>query len=308
MQPEAPPRPRPAASGRRAGRRPAGSGVSKGSRGSQLLVMALFGASALAGIATAAAYLAGGDSQVFGPLLAASLAAMGAGITIWVHRVLVAEVIVEERHPFGSEAEIAAVGDALAEERSLSRRSLLVWSLGGAFAGLGAALAVPFLSLGPAPTLFVTPWRKGMRLVGLDGQPIKAASIPIGGIQTVFPEGSTGTSDGQTILIRVEPGLLQLPAGRLTGAPGGYVAYSKLCTHAGCSVGLYRASEHKLVCPCHQSTFDVLAGATPTSGPAARRLPQLPIQLQPDGTFIALDGFPEPIGPSFWDIHSGGRG
>jgi ubiquinol-cytochrome c reductase iron-sulfur subunit len=88
-------------------------------------------------------------------------------------------------------------------------------------------------------------------------------------------------------------------------APEGFVCYSKICTHAGCPVGLYRAEQHALICPCHQSTFDVLAGATPTYGPAVRPLPQLPIQLQPDGTFVALDDFPEPVGPSFWDVSQG---
>jgi ubiquinol-cytochrome c reductase iron-sulfur subunit len=81
------------------------------------------------------------------------------------------------------------------------------------------------------------------------------------------------------------------------------VAYSKICTHAGCPVGLFRAAQHTLICPCHQSEFDVLRGAVPISGPAARALPQLPIQRQADGTFVALGDFPEPVGPSFWNVH-----
>jgi ubiquinol-cytochrome c reductase iron-sulfur subunit len=70
-------------------------------------------------------------------------------------------------------------------------------------------------------------------------------------------------------------------------------------------VGLYRAAEHRLICPCHQSTFDVLDGAQPVFGPAARPLPQLPIQLQADGTFIATGDFSEPVGPAFWNITDG---
>jgi ubiquinol-cytochrome c reductase iron-sulfur subunit len=106
------------------------------------------------------------------------------------------------------------------------------------------------------------------------------------------------------LLIRVEPGLLKLPADRAAWAPDGFVAYSKVCTHAGCPVGLYRSSEHTLICPCHQSEFDVLDGARPISGPAARALPQLPIRLQEDGTFVALGDFPEPVGPGFWNMTS----
>jgi quinol---cytochrome c reductase iron-sulfur subunit len=100
----------------------------------------------------------------------------------------------------------------------------------------------------------------------------------------------------------VEENLLQLPGRGAEWAPQGYVAFSKLCTHAGCPVGLYRANEHRLICPCHQSTFDVLSGAVPSFGPAARPLPQLPIRLEADGTFSALGDFPEPVGPSFWNM------
>jgi ubiquinol-cytochrome c reductase iron-sulfur subunit len=120
----------------------------------------------------------------------------------------------------------------------------------------------------------------------------------------VFPEDAVGSADSQTLLIRVPPDLLRLDPARVGWAPEGYVAYSKICTHAGCPVGLYRATERKLICPCHQSTFDVLTGATPVFGPAARALPQLPIQLQPDGTFVATDDFAEPVGPSFWNMTS----
>jgi ubiquinol-cytochrome c reductase iron-sulfur subunit len=135
-----------------------------------------------------------------------------------------------------------------------------------------------------------------------DGEPAHREELEVGSILTVFPEGVPGSPDGQTVLIRVDPGELRLPPDRAAWAPEGFVAYSKICTHAGCPVGLFRAETHELICPCHQSTFDVLEGARPRSGPAARPLPQLPIQLQPDGTFVALGDYPEPVGPSFWDM------
>jgi ubiquinol-cytochrome c reductase iron-sulfur subunit len=140
-------------------------------------------------------------------------------------------------------------------------------------------------------------------LVDVDGLPVGIDSLQTGTILTVFPAGSVGSADSQTVLIRVDPALLRLPAGAADWAPQGCIAYSKVCTHAGCPVGLYREVSHELICPCHQSTFDVLRGATPTSGPAARPLPQLPIQLESDGTFTALSDFQAPVGPSFWDIH-----
>ena len=109
----------------------------------------------------------------------------------------------------------------------------------------------------------------------------------------------------QTVLVRVEPGLNKPAEGREDWAPDGLLAYSKVCTHAGCPVGLYRAQDKRLICPCHQSTFDVLRGATPVYGPAARPLPQLPIRLEADGTFTAEGDFPEPVGPSFWNLSQG---
>ncbi len=266
-----------------------------------------FGIAGLAGVALLGVYIAGGQTQVEGVLLAISLGGIGIGIIAWSHWLLSGRLQIEPRHPVEAAADLDAEREILDEEASITRRTLLVRALGGALAGLAAALAIPVLSLGPAPgrSLFETPWRRGLRLVGLDGNPIRADDLPVEGIVTAFPEGFAGSADGQTLLIRVAPGLLRLAQDRMAWAPEGYVAYSKLCTHAGCAVGLYRAAEHRLICPCHQSTFDVLDGAQPVFGPASRPLPQLPIQLQPDGTFIALGDFPEPVGPAFWNMTSG---
>jgi ubiquinol-cytochrome c reductase iron-sulfur subunit len=138
--------------------------------------------------------------------------------------------------------------------------------------------------------------------VDVDGNLVTRNTLEVDSFITVFPEDAVGSGDSQAVLIRVQTGSLQLPADRLAGAPEGYVAYSKICTHAGCAVGLYLARVHELRCPCHQSTFDVLNGAQPTYGPAARALPQLPIEIDPDGTIRALSDFTAPVGPSFWDL------
>jgi ubiquinol-cytochrome c reductase iron-sulfur subunit len=278
-----------------------------GTRRIERVIAVLFGVPAIAGVALLGVYLAGGQTQVEAILLALSLGGIGMGIIAWSQWLLPGNLVIEDRHPVGAAADREAEHELIEEEGSITRRTLLVRALGGALAGLAAALAIPVLSLGPAPgrALFVTPWKKGLRLVDLGGNPIRAADLPLEGIVTAFPEGFVGSADGQTILIRVAPDLLRLAAERMTWAPEGYVAYSKLCTHAGCPVGLYRAAEHRLICPCHQSTFDVLDGAQPVFGPAGRPLPQLPIQLQPDGTFVALGDFSGPVGPAFWNITDG---
>ena len=108
------------------------------------------------------------------------------------------------------------------------------------------------------------------------------------------------TAEVVTPKVRVEPGLNTPVDGREDWGPDGYLVYSKVCTHAGCPVGLYQQETHQLLCPCHQSTFDVLHGAKPVFGPAADALPQLPIRIDPDGSLVARGDFSDPVGPVFW--------
>ena len=75
--------------------------------------------------------------------------------------------------------------------------------------------------------------------------------------------------------------------GREDWTPDGYVAYSKLCTHLGCPVGLYEQELELLVCPCHQSMFNVRNGAVPQFGPAPRPLPQMHLGYNDEGYLIA---------------------
>jgi len=160
------------------------------------------------------------------------------------------------------------------------------------------------LSLGPAPgnSLKVTPWRRGSRVVDEEGEPVQLNQVPVNGFLTVFPEGHEGAADAQALLIHVRAGSLQLPPDRLAGVPDGtHVAYSKICTHAGCPVGLYRAESQSLICPCHQSQFDVSDGAKPFFGPAARPLPQLLLGVDDENILVAQGDFTEPVGPAFWD-------
>jgi ubiquinol-cytochrome c reductase iron-sulfur subunit len=277
----------------------------------ELLIAALFGVTAITGVVLLVVYVLGGQTQVEGVLLGIALGSLGFGVVLWARDLMDTPIVVEERHPAASSPETTAdFQAALTEEAGFTRRRLLVGMLLAAFAGLGAALAIPILSLGPrpGPEQFSTSWRKGLRLVRLDGTAVRAGEMEVDSILTVFPEGAVGSADSQTVLIRVPPETLQLDPSRASWAPEGYVAYSKICTHAGCPVGLFRADERKLICPCHQSTFDVLTGATPVFGPAGRPLPQLPISIAADGTFTADGDFPEPVGPSFWDITSGGGG
>jgi ubiquinol-cytochrome c reductase iron-sulfur subunit len=268
------------------------------------LVAGCFVASVVASVALVVTYLVGGQVQVEGVLLAIALGALGIGVVVWAVALMDASIETEERHPLASaEPERVAVAEA-ADIQSITRRSFLVRLLIGAGAVLAGALALPAFSLGPTPgqALFRTAWRPGARVVTSDGTPIRPADLTMGSIQTVFPENAIGSADAATLLIRVRPSDLELDAERVAWAPDGAIGFSKICTHAGCPVGLFRAEEAALLCPCHQSTFDVRRGAVPVFGPAVRPLPQLPMSVDEEGYLVALDDFPEPVGPSFWNM------
>jgi ubiquinol-cytochrome c reductase iron-sulfur subunit len=270
-----------------------------------------FAVAIVSGVGLFVVYFTGGQTQLEGVLFGLALGALGVGIAIWANKLLAAREVVEERYELTSgPAGRQALGDALAEEvgPTLGRRSLLVKLLAGAGGALGLALLLPVLSLGPAPgnTLKVTPWTRGSRLVDEEGEPVSLNAVPEDGFLTVFPEGHEGAADAQALLIHVRRGSLKLPPDRLAGVPDGtHVAYSKICTHAGCPVGLYRAESQSLLCPCHQSQFDVADGARPFFGPAARPLPQLPLGVDEEGVLIAQGDFYEPVGPAFWDMNRG---
>jgi ubiquinol-cytochrome c reductase iron-sulfur subunit len=176
--------------------------------------------------------------------------------------------------------------------------------LGASVVALGAALIFPLRSLGPRPSaaeLNASPWMPGRRLVSADGNPIAADEVPLNSLVSVFPEGALDSQSGQAVLLRVDPSLIQPVRGRESWTPRGLIAYSKLCTHAGCPVGLFEAATYQLLCPCHQSTFDVLRHARPIFGPAAAELPQLPLLIEDSGDVRAAGGFSSPPGPSFWN-------
>jgi ubiquinol-cytochrome c reductase iron-sulfur subunit len=234
-----------------------------------------------------------------------ALGGFGAALILW-DRGLLPDEQIEESRLLPSPKEEREAAQAYLEEGSeeIGRRRFLARLLGAAAAALGLAAVFPIRSLGRAPglTLFRTSWRPGSVVVDESGAAVAADQLSVGSVITVFPQGHEGSPDSQAVLIRVEEGALQLAPERAAGAPGGLVAYSKVCTHAGCPVGLYQTDTQQLLCPCHQSTFDVLRGARPVFGPAARPLPQLPIEIGPDGLLRATGDFTEPVGPGFWEL------
>jgi len=254
-----------------------------------------------------AAYWQNWAAWTLGATLGVGMVAVGAGMTAWGKYLMPRGPFVEERHVLASAPEdLERFTNAIVARGGIEvrRRKVLGGMLGAGMGVFGVVAIFPLLrSLGPLPgtTLQTTNWKRGTYLVDQAGRRIHVGDLGVGSIVTVFPEGLENTDEGQavdqTILIHAEASSWTTP----DTTPGGFVAYSKLCTHAGCPVGLYERGLQYLVCPCHQSMFEVLEGATPVFGPAPRPLPQLPISTDAAGYFYALAGYDQAVGPGFWE-------
>jgi ubiquinol-cytochrome c reductase iron-sulfur subunit len=273
----------------------------------ELASAASFVVATLASIALAVVYWQGGEPQAEGVLLALALGGIGVGIVLWAKHFMPDDEVTEEREPLvSSEEDVAAfTADFAAGQSSLTSRRVLVATAGGACAALGVAVLFPIRSLGPRPGrgLKETPYHNApIRVVTNEGEALRPEDLPVDGFVTVWPEGHTDAADASTLLIHFRDSQDFQPApGREDWTVENIVAYSKLCTHVGCPVGLYQAELGLLLCPCHQSTFDVLEHARPIFGPAARSLPQLPLGTDAQGYLIATADFSGPVGPGFWD-------
>lgn len=266
-------------------------------------VVALLGLATLAAVGLGITYWTGGQPQLEGTALSVALVSLGLAFALWGRHLLPNEPYVEDRPPLDEgDEEAEALARDLGRGHELGRRPLLVRMVVVAGAALGGAALFPIRSLGPKPGLDAlrTPWRHRRRAVTSDGRVVHAEDVAVGGLVTIFPEHDTSGASGQAVLVRVPSDRLRLPRGREGWAPGGLVAFSKVCTHAGCPVGLYQAESHTLLCPCHQSEFDVLRGAEPVSGPAAWPLPQLPLRIDDDGAIRSTGDFSAPVGPGWW--------
>ena len=255
-----------------------------------------------AALGLAVVYWRGGQPQWEGVLLGAAFGGLAIGAVLLAQRFLPEGGVEEDRHVLDSPAAVDDRVDHQLDVPALTRRKLLTRTLTAALGALGLAALFPLRSLGPRPgrSLERTSWRSGRRVVTSDGRVVRADDVPEGGLVTAYPEGATEAADSQVVLVRVDPSLLRPTAGREDWAPHGILAFSKVCTHAGCPVGLYEAQSHRLLCPCHQSLFEVADGARPTFGPATRSLPQLPLAVDDEGYLVARADFSDPVGPAWW--------
>ena len=274
-------------------------------RGGAGLIVVAFVISVIASVAFMIGYQTNGGTQWLGLSMATAFGALGTGLALWSRR-LMPQGPAEEPRPVlvpPEEEEREAAQTFQEGRQAIQRRGLLGGLLASALAALGLGALWPAQSLGPAPRTSVrtTGWREGVHLVDERGRRVGVNALDFGSVLTVFPEGRDPTADDQVILLRIPSENLALPADRSEWTPEGYIAYSKVCTHAGCPVGLYQDVGLLLLCPCHQATFDVAQGARPVYGPAPRGLPQLPLQLL-GGQLVAAGDFSGPVGPDRWRV------
>ena len=283
--------------------------------GSELLAGLLLFAAAACGVAFVVVYALDrlpAHTQLLGLSLGLACLFIAAALIVTAKR-LIADEELEDDYPVEEHVDEQETVVQLVADSGFSRRRFLKLGLLAAGGGLTAAVLAPVASLGPAihmARFYATPWRRGRRLVDEHGKPYRAADIEEKQLYTAFAEGSEKEEMGSSlVLVRLSKDQLRLPSGQAGYDADGIVAYSKVCTHAGCAISLYRAplfapDEPKpaLVCPCHYSTFDPASGGEVTFGPAGRKLPMLPLMSGPGGELRAKGNFDSPVGPSWWGV------
>ncbi|MGA8846181.1 MAG: Rieske 2Fe-2S domain-containing protein [Nocardioides sp.] len=267
----------------------------------------------------------GASNLALGLTLGLALLCIGIGIIQWARKLMADHEMVEMRHPARSsdedrEATIQALSDGL-EESGLGRRPLIRNSLFGAIGVVALAPIVLLRDLGPTPSQVEdaeegkgfehTIWKAGRRVVrDVVSTPIRPADLQIGDLVNAVPDGifelegvelQVAKSKAAVIVVRMEPEEIIPGAGRDDWTVEGIICYSKICSHVGCPISLYERTTHHVLCPCHQSTFDLADSAKVIFGPAARPLPQLPLAVDAEGFLVAQSDFLEPVGPSYWE-------
>jgi ubiquinol-cytochrome c reductase iron-sulfur subunit len=254
------------------------------------------------------------QTQLLGASLGVALLCAGAAFIVAGKRLVVEEEVEEDYPEPRAEQDEAAIAQMVEEAGGkISRKRLLGAGAAAAGGALGVALLAPAVSFGPVfdmDTFLRTPWKRGRRLVDDKGTPLRAADIETSTFYTAFPEDQPREQmAAPLVLVRLRPDQLELPPHLQGYDAQGILAFSKICTHAGCAISLYRAPlfapaspRPALVCPCHYSTFDVAKGAQVIFGPAGRPLPMLPLMIDRRGELRAAGNFDDPVGPAWWGV------
>ncbi|MFF3352164.1 Rieske 2Fe-2S domain-containing protein [Streptomyces sp. NPDC002917] len=250
-----------------------------------------------------------------GLTLGVALFTIGAGAVHWARTLMSDVEVADDRHAIEAEPEVKAkvLADfaAGAEESAFGRRKLIRNTLFGALALVPLSGVMLLRDLGPLPEkkLRQTLWSKGKQLINMNTmEPLRPEDVAVGSLTFAMPEGleedahdfQVQIAKAALMIIRIQPENIKDKRER-EWAHEGIVAFSKICTHVGCPISLYEQQTHHVLCPCHQSTFDLSDGARVIFGPAGHSLPQLRIGVNSEGNLEALGDFEEPVGPAFWE-------
>ena len=284
--------------------------------GAELAVLGLLALSSLCAIAFVVIYAVDAipwDTQLLGLSLGLALLLVASALIVIGKRLVPEEELTHEYPPNEHPHEQALIVESVEEAvDGITRRKLLKLGLLGAGGTLALAAITPALSFGPALKIkgfLRTPWRRGRRLVDEAGKPYRAGDIEEGSMYQAFAENANKRELGASlVVVRLPKGELDL--GPMTGYDAdGIVAYSDICTHAGCAITMYRTPTFRpvepkpaFVCPCHYSTFDPARGGEVIFGPAGRRLPMLPLTVDGRGFLRARGNFNDVVGPSWWGV------
>jgi ubiquinol-cytochrome c reductase iron-sulfur subunit len=254
-----------------------------------------------------------------GGLIGLGTLLIGVGAIQWARALMPDEEVIQERHELRGSDE--AREDTIeqfrrgAQESGFMSRPIIRRSLLGAMALFPLPIAFLLGDLGTAPDdkLRHTAWGNKPRTRILNqgsGQMVRPEDLAVGGLINAIPVGLTeleeqeGSQNARAkaaiILVRMNPDEIKSTQGPNWDYEG-IVAYSKICTHVGCPISLYQQRTHSLLCPCHQSTFDLSDSGRAVFGPAARHMPQLQLDVDSEGYLVAVGDFAEPVGPSFWE-------
>ncbi|MER6182315.1 Rieske 2Fe-2S domain-containing protein [Streptomyces sp. NPDC001652] len=299
-------------------------------RRSERVVAFLFTLSMLATVAFIASYVAvPHDKAIYvfpighinalnfalGLTLGVALFSIGAGAVHWARTLMSDEEMVDERHPISAPAEVREKvfedWKAGTKESAIGRRKLIRNTMLGALTLVPLSGVVLLRDLGPLPgtKLRHTMWKKGLLLVNMNtNEPLRPSDIAVGSLTFAKPDGleeddhefQTEIAKAALMIVRLQPDDIK-DKRELEWSHEGIVAYSKICTHVGCPISLYEQQTHHVLCPCHQSTFDLSDGARVIFGPAGHALPQLRIAVNDEGYLEAQGDFEEPVGPAFWE-------
>ncbi|MEU9148216.1 Rieske 2Fe-2S domain-containing protein [Streptomyces sp. NPDC048349] len=250
-----------------------------------------------------------------GLTLGTALFCIGAGAVHWARTLMSDVEVADERHEIAAPPEVKAkvmqdFADG-ANESGIGRRPLIRNTMLGALAMLPLSAVVIMRDLGPLPEdkLRKTLWAKGKLLINQNTmEPLRPEDVLVGSLTFAMPEGleeeqhdfQVQIAKAALMIVRIKPEDIK-DKQELEWSHDGIVAYSKICTHVGCPISLYEQQTHHVLCPCHQSTFDLSDGARVIFGPAGHALPQLRIGVNDEGFLEALGDFEEPVGPAFWE-------